>query len=86
MTNKVESAIKFEDVSFVLPGGRRLLANLNLQVGIGETLVLLGRSGSGKTTTMKLINRLIRHRDGLRSKASRLSNGIRSGCAGASVT
>jgi osmoprotectant transport system ATP-binding protein len=36
-----------------------LLANLNLQVERGETLVLLGRSGSGKTTTMKLINRLI---------------------------
>jgi len=53
------TAIKFDDVSFVLPGGRRLLANLNLQVGAGETLVLLGRSGSGKTTTMKLINRLI---------------------------
>ncbi len=54
-----ETTIKFQDVSFVLPGGRRLLANLNLQVGSGETLVLLGRSGSGKTTTMKLINRLI---------------------------
>jgi osmoprotectant transport system ATP-binding protein len=36
-----------------------LLADLNLEVARGETLVLLGRSGSGKTTTMKLINRLI---------------------------
>jgi len=58
MTN-AGTAIKFQDVSFVLPGGRSLLANLNLQVEAGETLVLLGRSGSGKTTTMKLINRLI---------------------------
>jgi osmoprotectant transport system ATP-binding protein len=32
---------------------------LNLQVQRGETLVLLGRSGSGKTTTLKLINRLL---------------------------
>jgi len=54
-----ETMIKFHDVSFVLSGGRKLLANLNLQVERGETLVLLGRSGSGKTTTMKLINRLI---------------------------
>jgi osmoprotectant transport system ATP-binding protein len=46
-------------VSFVLPGGKKLLADLNLEVARGETLVLLGRSGSGKTTTMKLINRLI---------------------------
>ena len=51
--------IEFEDVSFRLPNGRALLSDLNLEVRSGETLVLLGRSGSGKTTTMKLINRLI---------------------------
>jgi osmoprotectant transport system ATP-binding protein len=54
-----ESAIEFRDVSFALPTGKTLLAHLNLHVARGETLVLLGRSGSGKTTTMKLINRLI---------------------------
>jgi osmoprotectant transport system ATP-binding protein len=32
---------------------------LNLRVARGETLILLGRSGSGKTTTLKLINRLL---------------------------
>ena len=53
------TAIEFCDVSFGLPDGKTLLANLNLQVRTGETLVLLGRSGSGKTTTMRLINRLI---------------------------
>ena len=56
---EASSAIEFRDVSFVLPDGRSLLVDLNLQVREGETLVLLGRSGSGKTTTMKLINRLI---------------------------
>jgi len=54
-----QTTIEFCDVSFALTDGRKLLANLNLQVNDGETLVLLGRSGSGKTTTMKLINRLI---------------------------
>ncbi len=54
-----EIAIEFRDVSFALPTGRTLLDRLNLQVDRGETLVLLGRSGSGKTTTMRLINRLI---------------------------
>jgi osmoprotectant transport system ATP-binding protein len=54
-----EIAIEFRDVSFALASGRTLLAHLNLQVDRGETLVLLGRSGSGKTTTMRLINRLI---------------------------
>jgi osmoprotectant transport system ATP-binding protein len=52
-------SIEFVDVSFRLPDGKALLADLNLEVPYGETLVLLGRSGSGKTTTMKLINRLI---------------------------
>lgn len=51
--------IEFRDVSFGLPDGRELLSHLNLEVRAGETLVLLGRSGSGKTTTMKLINRLL---------------------------
>jgi osmoprotectant transport system ATP-binding protein len=54
-----QPAIEFRDVSFALPAGRTLLSNLNLTIQQGETLVLLGRSGSGKTTTMKLINRLI---------------------------
>jgi osmoprotectant transport system ATP-binding protein len=51
--------IEFRDVAYVLPDGQRLLAGLNLQVRRGETLVLLGRSGSGKTTTLKLVNRLL---------------------------
>ena len=54
-----DTAIEFHDVGFTLTDGKTLLSNLNLQVQQGETLILLGRSGSGKTTTMKLINRLI---------------------------
>jgi osmoprotectant transport system ATP-binding protein len=38
---------------------RALLTGLNLRVNRGETLMLLGRSGSGKTTCLKLINRLL---------------------------
>ncbi|MGE5220359.1 MAG: ABC transporter ATP-binding protein [Chloroflexota bacterium] len=54
-----QTVIEFRDVSYALPEGKTLLADLNLQVQAGETLVLLGRSGSGKTTTMKLVNRLL---------------------------
>ena len=41
-------------------GGRDAVRDLDLDVARGETLVLLGRSGSGKTTTLKLINGLCR--------------------------
>jgi osmoprotectant transport system ATP-binding protein len=51
--------IEFRDVIYRLPDGRELLHGLNLQVHRGETLILLGRSGSGKTTMLKLINRLL---------------------------
>ena len=51
--------IEFCDVHYSLSNGQQLLRGLNLEVQRGETLVLLGRSGSGKTTTLKLINRLL---------------------------
>ncbi len=56
--------IEFRDVSYRLPNGNELLTRLDLQVRRGETLVLLGLSGSGKTTTLKLINRLLTVSDG----------------------
>ena len=39
--------------------GHPVLSELNLVVQRGETFVLLGRSGCGKTTTLKLVNRLL---------------------------
>lgn len=52
-------AIEFRDVSYTSPTGQQVLSGLNLGVRRGQTLVLLGRSGSGKTTTLKLVNRLL---------------------------
>ena len=54
-----QTAIEFLDVSYRLATGYELLRHLNLTVHPGETLILLGRSGSGKTTTLKLINHLL---------------------------
>ena len=51
--------ITFESVSKTYPGGVEAVRNLSMEVAEGETLVLLGTSGSGKTTTMKMVNRLI---------------------------
>ena len=52
-------AIEFRHVAYDLPTGQVILSDLNLEVLRGEVLVLLGRSGSGKTTTLKLVNRLL---------------------------
>ena len=60
MESQSQSAIiEFRDTGFTLPQGHALISGLNLTIKEGETLVLLGRSGSGKTTTLKLINRLL---------------------------
>ena len=51
--------IVFDHISKTYPGGVRAVRDLTMEVKEGETLVLLGTSGSGKTTTMKMVNRLI---------------------------
>jgi osmoprotectant transport system ATP-binding protein len=49
-----------KDLRYHLPGnGKPLVDGISFSVGAGETLVLLGRSGAGKTTTLKLVNRLL---------------------------
>ncbi len=53
-----EVAVECLDVTYRL-NRRHLVDKLNFKVFQGEVLVLLGRSGSGKTTTMKLINNLL---------------------------
>jgi osmoprotectant transport system ATP-binding protein len=53
-----DSVISFKDASYAV-GGNRILESLELDIILGETLILLGESGCGKTTTLKLINRLI---------------------------
>jgi osmoprotectant transport system ATP-binding protein len=50
--------VEFRNVSYEI-GGRQILSGVSFSVEAGETLVLLGRSGSGKTTTMKMINGML---------------------------
>ena len=57
-------AIEFRHVSYGVHNNGGILHDLNLEIRRGETVVLLGRSGSGKTTTLKLINHLLTPTEG----------------------
>ena len=64
MGKEFNNAIEFVDVSLRVASGKTLLSAVNLAVEGGETLMLLGRSGSGKTTCLKMINRLLSPTEG----------------------
>jgi ATP-binding cassette subfamily B protein len=56
---EVKGKISFKDVSFVYPeSGTRALNKINFEVNPGETLAIIGRTGSGKSTVADLICRL----------------------------
>ncbi len=49
--------IDFKNVSMVYPNGTVALKNINLHIDPGEFVFIVGRSGAGKTTLMKLLLR-----------------------------
>ncbi len=51
-------AVELRNVGYSLDR-RQIVSGVTFKVAPGETLMLLGRSGAGKTTTLKLINRLL---------------------------
>jgi len=51
--------IELDRVSKHYPGGSNAVNDLSLEIGEGETCVLVGPSGCGKSTTLRMINRLI---------------------------
>src|SRR5438552_10887531 len=56
-----DTTIEFQNVEYqidIRALHRAILSDVSLRIHQGETIALLGRSGSGKTTMLKLINRL----------------------------
>jgi ATP-binding cassette subfamily B protein len=57
--------VRFEDVSFAYPDDDELvLDGINIDIEAGSTVAIVGRTGSGKTTLVKLISRLYDPTDG----------------------
>ena len=50
--------LEFRNVSYHA-GGREILSGVNFSLAEGKTLVLLGRSGSGKTTALRMVNAML---------------------------
>ena len=59
----VAPVIEFDRV-YASRGDREVLRNVSFHVAAGATLALVGRSGAGKSTVLKLINRMLEPRDG----------------------
>ena len=59
-TQTADAVVRFRRVTYAPPGAAApVIDALDLEVRRGETLVLLGESGCGKTTTLRLVNRLL---------------------------
>jgi osmoprotectant transport system ATP-binding protein len=59
MNGPADPAITFSDVWFRRPAAGAVLRGTTLSIALGETLALVGRSGAGKSTVLKLINGLL---------------------------
>jgi ATP-binding cassette subfamily B protein len=54
---RVKGELAFENVSFSYNGGNAVLSDITLSVAEGETIAVVGQTGSGKSTLMKLLLR-----------------------------
>jgi len=55
---KIKGKINFDNVSFGYKPGQFVLKDISFNVGPGETVAIVGHTGSGKTTIISLLNRL----------------------------
>src|SRR5262245_6255531 len=74
VTRSPNSTIAFDGVTYRHPNGPLVLDDFSLKIAGGETLALVGRSGMGKTTILKLINRLLLPNTGMVSDEGRATS------------
>jgi ATP-binding cassette, subfamily B, multidrug efflux pump len=55
--DEMKGHVQFEDVEFSYDDKRTALNKINLEIGAGQTVALVGHTGSGKTTIVNLIAR-----------------------------
>ena len=53
-----DGSIEFKNVSFKYPNTKKILKNINLKINSGETIGIIGGTGSAKSTLIQLISRL----------------------------
>jgi ATP-binding cassette subfamily B protein len=56
-SEKMEGSIEFKDVTFAYEGAEPVMTHLNLKVKPGQTVAIVGQTGTGKTSLVKLVNR-----------------------------
>ncbi len=54
---EVKGELKFENVNFAYSNGTEVLHDINMTIAPGETIAVVGQTGSGKSTLMKLLLR-----------------------------
>ena len=64
LPKKIEGHVHFNDVSFAYNEGEYVLENINLEVDKGQTIALVGHTGSGKSSIMNLLFRFYDPTDG----------------------
>ena len=64
ISNQIEGNIEFKDVNFAYDTGNQILSNINFNINKNETVAIVGKSGSGKSTIANLIPRFYNHTSG----------------------